>query len=218
MKTIVIMAIPNFTKEKFMKKNMVIVMATIGLLVGCGESPAEHQARVYREYTQAGGNPVQQVPQYQQPIVIQQSAPGISAGESALGGMAVGMAAGAFLTHAMMKPREAGESNSAFAERRRRWEAEDAQIRAENRARFEREKNARLKNSNADLREQLAASERKNAQPVKQNNPAIFAQPQKEGTNFSRQSVQPKPTNNSSTSNSSSMFSNSNSSSSRRSK
>lgn len=235
------------TKQNRFFKPLALSLAmvlAVGSLTGC-ESEAEKQARLYREYIAAGGNPQSFngaiPPQYQQPaapmqqpqyaptpvqyapapVVVQQAAPGISAGEAAL----LGMAAGAFMTHALMSPRSSGESDYSYNERRRRWEAEDSQIRAENRARYERQKAARLRSDNGDLRRKLADAEKQNrayerqatqqkvspaptaqspaavpAQPMKTQNPAMFEQKAKDGANFSRQpqmpaqqSVVPKP-------------------------
>ena len=207
------------TKQNRFFKPLSVALAAalaIGSLAGCGESETEKQARLYREYIANGGNPIPQAqapmapaqqPQAPATVVVQQAAPGISAGEAAL----LGMAAGAFMTHAMMSPRGIGESDYDYGERRRRWDAEDARIRAENRARYERQKAASLRNDNGDLRRRLAAAESQNrsfqqqavspqkfpapviqpAVPQQTRNDAMFAQKPKDGTNFSRQ--QPMP-------------------------
>ena len=198
------------TKQNRFFKPLSVALAAalaIGSLAGCGESETEKQARLYREYIANGGTPMApaqapmaaaQQPQYAPqapaaPVIIQQ---GGGAGDVLLGA-AAGAAAGAIAAN-MMSPRYQGESDYAYRERQKRWDAEYSARQARQREMDARRENDRLRaqmaqQQNDRLRAQTPVYQA--AQPAtvpqKTQNPAMFAQQPKEGTNFSRQ--QPMP-------------------------
>jgi hypothetical protein len=178
-----------------------VAVLAIGSLAGCSESETEKQARLYREYIAHGGNPIPQVHAPMAPaapaqapttVVVQQDS---GAGDVLLGA-AAGAAVGALAVN-MMSPRYQGESDYAYRERQKRWDAEYAARQARQRELDARRENDRLRaqmtqQQNDRLRAQAPAFQTAHpAAPQKTQNAAMFAQQPKEGQNFSRQ--QPMP-------------------------
>ena len=164
--------------------NTVLALSITSMLAACGESDQEKIARLemenarlqgYQQGVPQSGNAqqpqqtqvasAQPIPAGAQPVIINNTQPpaqvatntGIDAGD-VLAMAAIGATAG-LLTHAAMAPRYSYESDSAFYERRRKWEAEDRAIRERNRRYVAEQREAAARSENAELCNRLRQAE-----------------------------------------------------------